>query len=454
MEDIRIDTNRPIGPMRPLHGVNGSPVSFGGLVDSTAFYRKAGFPFIRLHDTNWPHPREVDIPQIFPDFSADPLDPASYDFRRTDALLDHCQATGAQLIYRLGVSIEHTPKKYFVDPPSDFEKWALVCLQIVRHVNEGWADGHRRGILHWELWNEPDNQFFEADRAKDPMWSGTPEQYFDLYAIASRKLKEAYPALQVGGYAASRVDGRYAPFLAGFLARVVRESLPLDFFSWHRYAAEPQVVLHDSALVRRLLDAHGLVHTRSICDEWNYCPEGEKPDPRPFAGESDAAARSGRFSASSSHKGASFCAATLIGLHDAACDTAAYYDASPTNYYCTLFDRYGYPQKPYYAFVMYQELKDRGARLAASPSGGGLYALASGNPDRGGILVTAWEGPRDVHLHLSGLDVGARYRFQTHLTDGTHCHTLVEENAGKPPVDGLKIHLEEKATLLLTWDLE
>lgn len=451
MEQIRIQTTRPLGRIKPLHGVNGSPVTFGGLVDATAFYQKAGFPFIRLHDTNWPHPREVDIPQIFRDFSADPLDPSSYDFVRTDTLLDHCQATGAQIIFRLGVSIEHTPKKYYVDPPKDAEKWATVCLQLIRHVNEGWANGHRRGIRYWEIWNEPDNQFFAEDRTKDPMWSGSPEDYFNLYAITSRKIKSAFPDLRIGGYAASRVDGKYAPFFQAFLARVKRDALPLDFFSWHRYTTDPEVVLHDARLVRAALDGAGYAQTESICDEWNYCPEAPPAEERPFAEGSPAAARSGQFTASSSHRGTSFCAATLIGLQDCGCEAGAYYDASPTNYYCTLFDRYGYPQKPYYAFVMFNELARLGNRLEVGGAGDGLYAMAAGDAGQGCLLVTAWQGPRDLRITLHGPESAARYRFQRTLTDETHCHSLMEGQSEIAPEEGLVLHLEPQATLLLKW---
>ena len=105
---ITIDTSRKIGPIKPVHGVNNGPTSFGGLTDLSRSYKAAGFPYARMHDPEYPHPTAVDIPQIFPDFSADETDPANYVFENTDAALKAIVDCGTQIIYRLGTSIEHT----------------------------------------------------------------------------------------------------------------------------------------------------------------------------------------------------------------------------------------------------------------------------------------------------------------------------------------------------------
>lgn len=75
------------GKIKPLHGVNNSPVSLN--VPPPGF-REAGIPFCRLHDTAgaFGGTHYVDIPNMFPDFGADPTDPRSYDFAFTDAGLD------------------------------------------------------------------------------------------------------------------------------------------------------------------------------------------------------------------------------------------------------------------------------------------------------------------------------------------------------------------------------
>lgn len=448
--DLLIDTSRDIGVVRPLHGINNGPVSSGALIDSSEFYKIAGFPFIRLHDTNWPQPREIDIPRLFPDFSADPDDPASYDFRRTDEYLDQCLATGAKIIYRLGVSIEHTKVKEYAHPPADFDKWATVCLNLVRHVNDGWANGRRRCIEYWEIWNEPDNQFFAQDRSRDPMWSGTPEQYFDLYAVTSRKLKKAYPELKIGGYAASRLANQYVPYFNAFLDRVAHDELPLDFFSWHRYADDPEDVYREAMLAQEGLDRIGYSHTLSICDEWNYIPRTVPSEARPLTGGSNAAARHDTFTLSSGHAGASFGAAVMARLHETRCAIAAHYDGLPTNYYCTIFDRYGYPEKAYYTFVKFREIFKRRRRLAVDGQRDGIYAIAAGDAKILSILITAFHSAKLIDLRLAGLDHGITYRVQKHLTDKTHCHALLEDSQITSTQPVLRFSLGEKATILLT----
>ena len=104
-------------------------------------------------------------------------DPASYDFAFTDAYLKPVAEAGTEVFYRLGVTIENfwTIKAYRIDPPKDFGKWARICEHIIRHYNEGWADGFRWNLRYWEVWCEPENP---------PLWQGTREQFFELYRVA------------------------------------------------------------------------------------------------------------------------------------------------------------------------------------------------------------------------------------------------------------------------------
>ena len=168
--------------IKPLHGVNNSPLSLGSPPPG---FREAGIPFCRLHDTAGAYggAHYVDIPNVFPDFDADPAKPESYDFAFTDAYLTQLHAAGTEIFYRLGVTIEnhYGIKGYHNHPPADPEKWAEICAGVVRHYNHGWAHGFRFGIRYWEIWNEPENP---------PMWSGTKEEYFHLYRVASIRLKK------------------------------------------------------------------------------------------------------------------------------------------------------------------------------------------------------------------------------------------------------------------------
>ena len=76
MNGITIDFAHVTGPVKALHGVNNSPATYGEPIDS---FREAGIPYVRLHDTMGTYGGTVfvDVPNIFPDFSADENDPAT-----------------------------------------------------------------------------------------------------------------------------------------------------------------------------------------------------------------------------------------------------------------------------------------------------------------------------------------------------------------------------------------
>lgn len=308
--------------------------------------------------------------------------------------------------------------------------------------------------LHWEIWNEPDNQFFQADRSRDPMWSGTPEQFYDLYAITALTLKEAFPNLKVGGYGTSRLNETYQPFFQGFLDRVQRDRLPLDFLSWHRYADDPEEIYLEALRAEAGLDRIGYTATELICDEWNYWPSAaaDAEPVRPFAEGTRSVWRHGSFPQASGHGGTSFCVGTMARLHDTRCQIATHYDGVPTNFYCTIFDRYGYPEKQFYAFVMYRELYERQRRLATSQTANGLYALAAGECDSCALLLTSFRTPTDLRLAFRGMTPGATYRCRRYVTDATHCHTLFEDAPVNLHDDGLHLVLDEKASVLLLLD--
>ena len=58
-------------------------------------------------------------------------------------MIDQLHQQGVEPFYRLGTTIEnsHRIKTYHIYPPKDYQKWAKICEGIIRHYNEGWADG-------------------------------------------------------------------------------------------------------------------------------------------------------------------------------------------------------------------------------------------------------------------------------------------------------------------------
>ena len=381
--ELVIDNANPVGNLRPLHGVNDGPLHAGDTLDLSAEFRELGIPLTRLHDCHWPTADVVDIHVVFPNFAADPSDPASYDFRRTDDYIQSIVDVGSQIVFRLGESIEHSKRKYNVHPPTDVDQWGAICLGIVRHYNDGWANGFHHKIRYWEIWNEPEN--------RPAMWTGDDEDYYRLYAATARLLKSNFPDLSVGGPAAGYagvLQGQRlepSPFVRGFLERCRRELLPLDFFSWHTYTNNPQELQDRAYAVRQLLDESGFQHTESHLNEWNYLPDN---DWSPMMAH-DARARQAWFERQHGSEGAAFTCASLILLQDAPLDAANFYSAATHGF--GMFNEYGVPHKNFYALKAFQQLLATPARLKVEgqlPLGVAVIAGTDERRSRYSILVS------------------------------------------------------------------
>ncbi len=409
--NISVDFHRTIGEIKPLHGVNNSPLS---LLAPPPGFQEAGIPFCRLHDAAGPYggAHYVDIPNIFTDFDADAADPEAYDFAFTDAYLKQLHASGTEIFYRLGVTIENNfrIKGYQNHPPKDFNKWADICAGIVRHYNEGWANGFHLGIRYWEIWNEPENP---------PMWSGTREQYFELYRITANRLKQEFPHLRVGGYAGcgfyavtrpnmTEFYKSFVDYFDQFLAYVTAPETrsPLDFYSWHLYTGDPTEIVRHAEYVAAKLRQYHLDKTENIFNEWNYMSDDIKR----------------RFDLMKGPEGASFVAAAFALLQNSPVDKAMYYDAYPQRAYCGLY--YFPSQEPtptYYAFKAFNELYRLKRQCAATGDHPKVHVCAAGDGSNGAILLANIGKSRvRIRLDIAGADsvsccrlIDRRHTFQS-----------------------------------------
>lgn len=361
----------PTGTIRPLHGVNKGPLAPGGVFEVIKEQQELGIPFTRLHDCGWPNPYVVDHHAVFPDPNADPALPESYDFRLTDEYIEAVRKTGAEPIYRLGESIEHTSVKRYAHPPADMEKWAAVCIGIIRHYNEGWANGFHHNIRYWEIWNEPEN--------RPAMWSGTDEDYLRLYRTAANAIKARFPALKVGGPAlgnsGSFVKGEFRPtdFATNFLGMCRKENVPLNFFSWHCYTANSAELSARSRAIRQLLDSKGFTETESHLNEWNYLPGNTW---EPITKRGTPAARQRFYEEMAGPPGAAFVAASLLELQDAPVDMANLFHGELAGF--GIFSEQGVPQKNYQALRAFQNLVKTPRRVETRGAIPGKLAFAAG----------------------------------------------------------------------------
>ena len=379
--DINFTT--PTGKIKPMHAINNAPMHWT-FCDTFHYLTEAKIPYSRLHDTGGLMGGGifVDIENIFPLFHADPEDPKNYDFGFTDHLLKELCAAGVKPFYRLGCTIENYhpsigPRRSI--PPTDPHKWAVICEHIIRHYNEGWADGYRMDIEYWEIWNEPDN---EPVAAENPMWKGSMEEYFTLYEVTANHLKACFPHLKIGGYAScgfyeilntsaaahsgvSSRTGYFIEFFEKFLAHITTEGheAPLDFFSWHSYAGIRENIAF-AAYAREMLDKFGFTETESILNEWN-------PGIHRRGTPADAA-----------HIGA-----VMVAMQNASVDLLMYYDGSMESSYGGMFNPLTRtPFKAYYAFYGFGQLFGLGYQYPIEGAEYGrvtdtVYALAAGNAD-------------------------------------------------------------------------
>ncbi len=332
-------------------------------------YKAAGIPFARNHDAafcaSYGGEHTVDINAIFPDFDADPNDPASYDFACTDHYSKTIMDAGAEVFYRLGNKIDHRVKKYDSLPPKDFRKWAVICEHIIAHYNEGWADGFHWNIRYWEIWNEPGNG--------RECWDAPYEEFLPLFEITAKHLKARFPNIKIGGpaFATGGVDNRRDDFL-----RYMKErNVPIDFFSWHTYRSNTDEYKKRILAVRKSLDEAGYPETESILDEWTYIinwHEGRKDSIKTII----------------SMKGAAFVSAVMATGQNTPLDMLMYYDARPSVYNC-LFDFYTEERlKGYYSFSLFSKLYRLRNHVETTSSDDCIYAVAAKNESETGIMIT------------------------------------------------------------------
>ena len=283
--EVKIDFNKKCGRIKPLNCINGGPRS-GGFdlpFDFSEEFTSMGVPLVRTAGSAGEYGLNqfVNIHCIFPDFEADENLEESYNFLPTDLYLASIRNTGAGVFFRLGESKEPYSRKLFARPPKDPYKWARICEHIVMHYNEGWANGFKLGIKYWEIWSAPES---------GECWSGTRQEYFELYRITANHLRERFPKIKIGAYGArgfyslNRLDATeemksYVPFMQQFFSYITAPSTeaPLDFFTWACYTSNPEELAMHTKYARTYLDGAGLRKTRSIICEYNTIDRGGTP---------------------------------------------------------------------------------------------------------------------------------------------------------------------------------
>ena len=360
--------------------------------------------------------KSMDVPFIFHDFRKDAEDPRNYYFSVTDTVLKELCDIGKPFIYHLGPMRENWSALY-TKRPEDYEKYATVCLNIVRHINKGWAKGLRCGVKYWEIWG----------RADDPhCWSGgSYEDYYRLYEAVARKIKAAFPRLKVGGPASADVSD--PAFLQGFLDYVTAKGVPCDFVSWNYYGTDAAEAGRLARQVKTMVRKAGL-KVPVFNTEWNALElDGQGiiqcPDARNM-------------------KGAAFDAAFMLQMEKAGMELCTYYDAMSAAPWGALYETCWYTvNKPIYSFVAFARLYALQNRMGVKTVGKDVYAAATQKDGKFALLVSVCQDKRDT-LALT-LPAGKK---QIKLLDETHDLEVIletEEQQLTLPLRGQSVVLVE-----------
>lgn len=423
MSTLTFDLSQRGKKFKILNATNGGPLHKRHANDQTRdnfeAYKQARIPYCRNHDSNaitaYGGPYCHDITAIFPDFDADENAPSSYDFACTDENILVNLEAGSETFFRLGQTIEHQIKKHGTLPPKDFKKWARICEHIIRHYNEGWANGFKLNIKYWEIWNEPDLDTDDSQNKRN--WGGTKAQFFDFFEIAAKHLKSAFPHLKIGGPSlAGKLD-----WAADFLSEMQKRGVEIDFFSWHVYPNNIAWCIEMSESVRKLLNKNGYKNAESILNEWNYVKGWT--DEFVYTIEQIHGA-----------KGAAFMAAVICAAQASSIDMLMYYDTRPS-VFNGAFDFYSMrPLKGYYPLFWYGGFYDAEAEIPCLNKVDDVYAICG--IDKNGktlAMISYFTDCDDAPKKDIAIDFGkskADSQYEVYLLDESHNAEQIDASEG------------------------
>jgi xylan 1,4-beta-xylosidase len=156
-----------------------------------------------------------------------------FSFDRIGQIYDLILALGLRPIVELSFmprDLARDPSKTvfqydaIVSPPRSFERWGELIAALVEYLAEryGLEEVRRWGF---EVWNEANLEVF---------WSGTRDEYLDLYDVTARAVKGVDRSLRVGGPASAAVG-----WLDELLAHTRESGAAVDFLSTHTYGNAP-----------------------------------------------------------------------------------------------------------------------------------------------------------------------------------------------------------------------
>ncbi len=426
---VKVDFSIPMGEIKPMHAMCNGPVSYGA--DLSPLFKEIGVPYVRFDETDTAiSSYAIDISRIFKDIHADPQNEKSYDFSYTDRYVAAAHNCGARVIFRLGESVDRMHSGKQVSVPEDIDLFVDVCANVVRHYNDYWANGYAYGIEYFEIWSA-------GNTARDSDMSKTLE----LYRRTATAVKLIDSDIKVGGMCFSEDSA-----LREFVKYCRKSRAPLDFITVSSFDSDPADVESRIVNIIPILHNLGFNETEIIVGAWNYIDKdaiGKIPLEKALSSSDSRFAEAKRriFEEQGSVKGAAYALSLMIALAKIReAKMACYYDAQPyLSAWCAISDRFGNPEKPFYAFKAYGDIYRAGREIWAvsEQTDGyahtGVYAIGAEGNGAYYVLISSFDGCGMVDLRLDSIPSDV-YTAEIYMLDGVKNMSL----ADTLPISGSK----------------
>jgi xylan 1,4-beta-xylosidase len=261
--NIKVDLSQEVGPMTPVW-------AWFGYDEPNYTYMKDGKKLLSEISSLSPVPVYVRTHNLLTSgdgsaslkwgstnaYTEDKDGKAVYDWTIVDKIIDTYLERGMKPLVEIGFMPEalstipgpyrHSWPKTFSTgwacPPKDYNKWAELVYQWVKHCLAKYGQKEVES-WYWEVWNEPNINY----------WRGTKEEFFKLYDYAAVALKKACPGAKIGGpHSTSPRDEKAATFLKDFLDHCInginystgKKGSPLDYIGFHAKGSPKMVNGH------------------------------------------------------------------------------------------------------------------------------------------------------------------------------------------------------------------
>jgi len=262
----------------------------------------------------------------------------------------------------------------------------------------------------------------------------TDTEIFELYARIANGIKLYDDKLRVGGMSFSSPS----QFVRDFIRECKKRNAPMDFLSISLYDTTPEAMGEHIEQYVHILKNSSYANAQIIVSEWAYMPlvadMREASNILNTKSRESAEKRRDFFEYHKNIYGAAFVAAGLLKMLEyPEISAACLYSAEADSLWCGICDRFGIPQKPYYALDSFAKLVSAGERILcvseqdSAYAHSGIYAAACGAQGSACVMLAAFDGCTSVDLRLDNIPDDV-YTADIYMLDGVKnmelCHSI------------------------------